>query len=170
MDCFTSPTKNRLSPWDRASKMAFCTPLVSWYSSTMISTYRLRHSRARGDGFPSPSVRRAAVRCSPSAKSMRRCRPLRATKAWSNSATTSNRAVMAGAMARRSSMASAPVTWKRCFSFSSCFLQLSRNPLARSFKASSQSPRLALGRSKATCCKAWASSSQPWASCTRSRP
>ena len=39
MDCFTSPTIKRLVPsLERAEKMAFWTSLVSWYSSTIISS------------------------------------------------------------------------------------------------------------------------------------
>ena len=72
MDCFTSPTWNRLVPSrDRAVKMAFCTSLVSWYSSTMISSYRADHWRASSVGVPSSPARSFTAMCSRSAKSTR---------------------------------------------------------------------------------------------------
>ncbi|CUQ10915.1 Uncharacterised protein [Flavonifractor plautii] len=70
MDCFTSPTRKRLVPFrDRAVKMAFCTSLVSWYSSTMISSYRADHWRASSVGAPSSPTSRRTAMCSRSAKS-----------------------------------------------------------------------------------------------------
>ena len=70
MDCFTSPTRKRLVPsFDRAVKMAFCTSLVSWYSSTMISSYRADHWRARLVGAPSSPTSSPTAMCSRSAKS-----------------------------------------------------------------------------------------------------
>ena len=54
MDCFTSPTMNRLTPSrDTAWKMRSCTALESWYSSTMTSQNRSRISHAAVDSVPS---------------------------------------------------------------------------------------------------------------------
>ncbi len=168
MDCFTSPTRNRLSPWDRAAKMAFCTALVSWYSSTMISRYSFPASAARGDGPPSSPVSRAAVRCSPSAKSMSLRFRFRAVNAPSNRAVTSSRAHMAGPTARRSSMTSAAPTSNRSPSLLICFRHSSRWAVMRAFNASSCSPRFIPGRGKGTGKQA-AAGSHPARSPSRSR-
>ena len=160
MDCFTSPTMNRLSPADRASKMTFCTALVSWYSSTMISTYRRDHSAANAEGWPSSRVSRRAVRCSPSAKSMRWRRRLRAVSSRSYSAVTSNSVTIAGATERRSSMAPAADTLNRSPSLVTCFLHRSRRAFARSFSAGS-APFFAPTRGKGTG-NSSAARSHPW--------
>ena len=69
MDCFTSPTRKRFLPSrDRAVKMAFCTSLVSWYSSTITSSKRALHCSASSVGAPFSVSRRTAM-CSRSAKS-----------------------------------------------------------------------------------------------------
>ena len=70
MDCFTSPTMNRFLPSrEMAEKMAFWTALVSWYSSTIISSYRADHCFARGVGPPSSPTSRRTAMCSRSEKS-----------------------------------------------------------------------------------------------------
>ena len=92
MDCFTSPTIKRFSPpRETAEKMAFCTALVSWYSSTMISSYRAAYCAATP-----PSERSFTARCSRSAKSSRPRRAFSAAYSASKSFTSANRARTAG--------------------------------------------------------------------------
>ena len=54
MLCFRSPTKKRLAPSRLIQrKIMSCKRLVSWYSSTMISSYWPAIDRPRGVGVPS---------------------------------------------------------------------------------------------------------------------
>ena len=70
MLCFTSPTvKMFRSSRDTARKMAFCTSLVSWYSSTKISRYRAETWRPSSVGALSGPTSSRNARCSWSEKS-----------------------------------------------------------------------------------------------------
>ena len=98
MLCLTSPTMKRWQPPAvSAAKILSCRALVSWYSSSIISAYRLPSSAARAVGVPSGRASRARASCSRSPKSSFRRSSLAAAYRLSNSRISAHSRSISGA-------------------------------------------------------------------------